>query len=129
MQVTTNTDSSPFAPICMLGRVLPALFVASLRYPSIATDQIIRNYVMIGFQSGSQKEMSYPHNRCEDIATLVGDGVMPGGSPENPPGTGEEAYVTCPLGGTWRPGTARNTRMRKLHQNDRVPEKRRWEIE
>jgi len=24
---------------------------------------------------------------------------MPGGAPENPPGTGEEAYVTCPLGG------------------------------
>ena len=27
--------------------------VASMSYPSIATDQIIRNYVMIGFQSGS----------------------------------------------------------------------------
>ena len=68
--------------MCMLGRVLPALLkessasvqvitdsiatdshvhagpglacsVASMSYPSIATDQIIRNYVMIGFQSGS----------------------------------------------------------------------------
>ena len=55
--------------------------------------------------------------------------VMPGGAAENPSGTGEEAYVTCPLGGTWRPGTARNTRVGKLHQNDKVPEKRRREIE
>jgi len=54
---------------------------------------------------------------------------MPGGLPENPPGTGEEAYVTCPLGGTWRAGAARNTRMRKLNQDYRVSEKRRWEIE
>ena len=30
-----------------------ACSVASMSYPSIATDQIIRNYVMIGFQSGS----------------------------------------------------------------------------
>ena len=30
-----------------------ACSVASMSYPSISTDQIIRNYVMIGFQSGS----------------------------------------------------------------------------
>ena len=29
---------------------------------------------MIGFQSGSEKEMSYPHNRREDIATMVAHG-------------------------------------------------------
>ena len=28
-----------------------------------------------------------------------------------------------PIGGAWRPGTARNTRTRKLHQNERVPVK------